>query len=282
MTAKRTFQLIAIVAILATSFASTHGVLAGGNCATYITVQWGDTLSGLAAYCGTTVEAIHAANPGLGWWLYAGQVLYIPNGYASAPAYRPQAGSTYVVQWGDTLGNIAMRNGYALSDILAVNPQIWNINLIYPGQVINLPGAMNVPPVAYNPPAAIAPPAFVTQPPPITDIVTPIPTSIPTTSLPTATPTNTVPQYSVLRVIYAYGLLVRTGPGKEYKVIDSEYVSAMFSSNWWYRKNSAVVDSKGFVWVEVNLSPLVKEYKTGWIMVKDPAGEYFTLPNIDP
>jgi LysM repeat protein len=143
MVAKRIFQLIVVIAILAASFASTGGVMAWSGCASYITVQWGDTLSGLARLCGTTMEAIRAANPGIGWWVYAGQVLYIPTGYASAPApapvYYPGYGSTYVVQRGDTLGKIAVRSGTTVGDILAVNPQITNASLIYAGQVINLP-----------------------------------------------------------------------------------------------------------------------------------------------
>jgi LysM repeat protein len=145
MAYKRIFQLIVIVAILVASFASTGGAMAWLGCASYITVQWGDTLSGLARLCGTTVESIRAANPGLGWWVYAGQVLYIPTGYVPAPApapvYSPSYGGTYVVQRGDTLGRIAASRGTSVGDILAVNPQIWNASLIYAGQVISLPAA---------------------------------------------------------------------------------------------------------------------------------------------
>jgi LysM repeat protein len=139
MTHKRTFQLISVIAILLASFASTSSAQAWYGCSTYITVQWGDTLSGLAATCGTTVAAIRAANPGLGWWVYAGQVLYIPTGTVSAPVYTPAYGGIYMVQWGDTLGIIAGRLGVSVNDILAANPQIWNASLIYAGQVINLP-----------------------------------------------------------------------------------------------------------------------------------------------
>ena len=144
MASKRIIQLIITIAILVTSFASTGGAMAWSGCSSYITVQWGDTLSGLAALCGTTMEAIRAANPGLGWWVYAGQVLYIPTGYVSAPVYSPSYGGTYTVQRGDTLGKIAARLGVSVSDILAVNPQIWNASLIYAGQVITLPAAAPV------------------------------------------------------------------------------------------------------------------------------------------
>lgn len=140
MTPKRTIQLILTVAIFVSSFASAGSALAWG-CASYITVQWGDTLSGIAALCGTTAEAIRAANPGMGWWVYAGQVLYIPTGTPSyTPSYTPaSSGGNYTIQWGETLGIIATRLGVSVNDILALNPQITNASLVYAGQVISLP-----------------------------------------------------------------------------------------------------------------------------------------------
>src|SRR6266508_5513137 len=149
---KRMLQVVVVVAILVTSFASVGGAAAWG-CANYITVQWGDTLSGIAAQCGTTMAAIQAANPGLGAWVNAGQVLCIPTGYRSNPVSYPSYptyGGSYVVQWGDTLGKISARTGISVPSLLALNPQIWNPSLIYAGQVINLPGG-GIPPV-YNPP----------------------------------------------------------------------------------------------------------------------------------
>jgi LysM repeat protein len=139
MSKKRIVQLIVVVAILVASVASTGSAMAWSGCASTITVQWGDTLSGLARLCGTTTAAIQAANPGLGSWVYAGQVLYIPTGYESTPVYTPSTGGTYVVQWGDTLGKIAASRGASVGDILAANPKIGNASLIYAGQVINLP-----------------------------------------------------------------------------------------------------------------------------------------------
>ncbi|ADG82559.1 LysM peptidoglycan-binding domain-containing protein [Thermincola potens] len=46
----------------------------------------------------------------------------------------------YVVKPGDTLYIIAQRFGVTVADILAVNPQIRDPNLIFPGQVIIIPG----------------------------------------------------------------------------------------------------------------------------------------------
>jgi len=139
MITRKTLQLIVIVAMLAASLVSTGSAKAWSGCASYITVQQGDTLSGLARLCGTTMEAIRAANPGLGWWVYTGQVLYIPTGYTPAPVYHQAYGGTYIVQYGDTLGKIAASRGSSVYDILVANPQIYNASLIYTGQVINLP-----------------------------------------------------------------------------------------------------------------------------------------------
>jgi LysM repeat protein len=151
MNAKKSVQLVIAAILLITTFVSTGSALAWSQCATYITVQWGDTLSGIAATCGTTVNAIRAANPGLGWWVYAGQTLYIPSG--SSPNYPPATGGTYVVKSGDTLGKIASKMGISLSSLLAVNTQIPNPSLIYVGQVINLPSGSNPPlPPPNNPP----------------------------------------------------------------------------------------------------------------------------------
>ena len=136
---KRIAQFIVVLAVVVSAFGFA-GSASAWSCSTYITVQWGDTLSGIASLCGTTVDAIRAANPGLGWWVYAGQVLYIPTGYSpSAPVYYPTYSGTYVVQWGDTLAKIAASYGVSVSDLLAANPTIWSASLIYAGQVINIP-----------------------------------------------------------------------------------------------------------------------------------------------
>ena len=138
---KRIAQFIVVLAVVVSAFGFA-GSASAWSCSTYITVQWGDTLSGIASLCGTTVDAIRAANPGLGWWVYAGQVLYIPTGYSpSTPVYYPTYSGTYVVQWGDTLAKIAASYGVSVSDLLAANPTIWSASLIYAGQVINIPAA---------------------------------------------------------------------------------------------------------------------------------------------
>ena len=249
---RRSFQLIIVLAILMTSFGLVGSASAWGACASYVTVQWGDTLSGIAQQCGTTVYAIRAANPGLGWWVYAGQVLYIPTGSSSGPYYPPSgpSGGTYVVQWGDTLGKIAARLGVSWSDILAVNPQIQNPSLIYIGQVIYLPGGVvNLPP--YNPPPYNPPP------------------SQPCSSCP---PSSSL---ATLKIDYRHGLYVRSQPG------GTIIASGLNKTVWYYKPGSTFRQQNGCVWVEVNLYPPVKGYTTGWMLVKDQLGNYFTDPQIN-
>ena len=177
MSFKKIVNLSLMLATLLASFTFTGNALAASGCGGPYTVQWGDTLASVAYRCGTTQDAIRQANPNLRYWLYAGQTISMPgyygnnngynnhtydpapqtyannnghngynnNTYNPAPQnyaanyYAPQAGRTYVVQWGDTLQKIADRTGVSVYDIEAVNPQVWNPNWIFYGQVINLP-----------------------------------------------------------------------------------------------------------------------------------------------
>lgn len=247
---RRIFQFVVVLAILIASLGSVGSASAWSSCASYVTVQWGDTLSGIAQQCGTTVQAIWAANPGMGWWVYAGQVLYIPTGYISDPGYYPPpapSGGTYVVQKGDTLGNIAGRIGVSWLEILALNPQIQNPSLIYVGQVIYLPGG-------------------VVNPPPYTPPV-PVPDK----------PCNCPPSsgLSTLKINYKHGLYVRSEPG------GAIIASGLNKTTWIYNPGSVFRDHKGCVWVEVNLYQHPKGYTKGWMLVKDQLGNYFTEPRID-
>lgn len=237
----RTFKILVVVAVLVASFASTGSVSAWSSCPSYLTVQWGDTLSGIAVQCGTTIAAIQAANPGLGWWVYAGQVLSIPTGNTSTPVSSPTYGGTYTVLSGDTLGKIAARSGTSLSSLLAVNPQIANPSLIYAGQVINLPAGVSVP-----------------KPPP---------------TIPDA-PSTPSDSYATLKIKYQYGLFIRTAPG------GTILASALDNDVMRYRTNSVYTDGDCKVWVEVRLFKQTKGYYTGWILVKDQLGTYFTEPSI--
>jgi len=149
-------------------------VQAGGVCGGIYIVEQGQTVDTIAAICGTTTSAIYAANPGISGSLYAGQVLTVPssnynnqnnvgnfsnynsyNNYSYPPV---NYNGTYIVQYGDTFSAIASRFGVSVYALMAANPNIWDINLLYAGQVIYLPasaGQMNYAP--YSPWFAIVP-----------------------------------------------------------------------------------------------------------------------------
>ncbi|HSG15428.1 MAG TPA: LysM peptidoglycan-binding domain-containing protein [Anaerolineae bacterium] len=142
-----------------------------GGC-TYV-VQPGDTLSSIAVRHGTTVRELvvinNIANPNL---IYAGQTLKLSaDSNCSQPPTTPPpttpppttppptSGGTYVVKPGDTLSSIAARYGTTVQELAALNG-ISNPNLIYAGQVLQIPGGSTGGPPPTQPP--VSPP---TQPP---------------------------------------------------------------------------------------------------------------------
>ena len=141
MSHKPFVHLIVLVIILTVSFASVGNVQAWSSCGGSYVVQWGDTMGGIAARCGTTVAALYAANPWTTGYLYAGQVLAIPDGGGYYPPPQNSYYGTYTVQWGDTFSKIAQRFGVSVYSLWTANPYIWDINRIYPGQVLNVPGS---------------------------------------------------------------------------------------------------------------------------------------------
>jgi LysM repeat protein len=123
----------------------TPPVESGG---TYV-VQPGDTLSRIAVRFGSTVQELvvlnSLSNPNL---IYAGQTLKIPGGATGGPPPTPPPPTTpppstgtgtYVVKPGDTLSSIAARFGTTVQELAALNG-ISNVNLIYVGQVLKVPG----------------------------------------------------------------------------------------------------------------------------------------------
>lgn len=262
MGTRRIFQLVLLVAVAASSVVSPGAARADSGCPSYLTVEVGDTLNSLAAFCGTTPAAIVAANPGLVWQLQAGQVLNIPNGSATGVGrYQfTMCSNTYMAAQGDTLGGVAMVFGLRYSDLLAANPQLGPGSSLSAGQVVNLPAPANC--SSNNYPTSTVP---GTPPTPTNQCAQTFPTG-----------------FGNLKIAFGRGLRVRTGPGLSYSEIVSPFVGALQDTVWRYRRNSITVDSVGLVWVEVALSQMVDGRCTGWIMVSDVLGGFFTLPELGP
>ena len=87
--------------------------------------------------------------------------------------------------------------------------------------------------------------------------------------------------YSILKVTNQKGLYIRTGPGIDYPTIESPTASAVYRSSFIYTKSSITVDPLGYVWVQITFNQTVHGHSTGWIMVKDGLGNFYTDPNID-
>ena len=175
-------QVLVLVFLMLAFFGTPLGAQAGGVCGGTYVVDAGDTVESIAAMCGISASAIYAANPGVSGPVSAGQVLMLPGGSAPVPPTTPippdpisattinnyntynyynyppagpsstgsSSSGTYVVQPGDTFSSIASRYGLSVQQLWAANPQIWNINYIYPGQVIYIPtgGQTVYPPTA--------------------------------------------------------------------------------------------------------------------------------------
>ncbi|MFN8383150.1 MAG: LysM peptidoglycan-binding domain-containing protein [Anaerolineales bacterium] len=175
---RKVFAYALVLTLLTLAFLGTpSSARAGGVCGGAYTAEAGDTVDKLAAMCGTSASAIYAANPGIGASLSAGQTLTIPSlnyGVPSTPTpvvdnyydplyyynyyyYYPSANNagTYTVQPGDTVYLIASRYGVSVYDLWGANPQIWDINLLYAGQVLYIPAP-------YYAGTATATPAVVT------------------------------------------------------------------------------------------------------------------------
>ena len=99
------------------------------------TVQKGDTMTGIAVNHNVSFAALKVVNPQIRntSLIFPGDKVNIPSNQAAK----------YTVQHGDTLSKIATKNETTVAALDAANPQIRNINRIYPGDVLNLPAAVS-------------------------------------------------------------------------------------------------------------------------------------------
>ena len=125
-------------------------------------VQAGDTVSAIAARHGLRTTDVLAIN-GLtaSSIIYPGQTLRLaappaPEAPTAPAAPAAPASASYTVADGDTISSIAAQHGLPIAAVLGANGLDWS-SIIYPGQIIAIPGA-SVAPAAQEAPAP-APPA---------------------------------------------------------------------------------------------------------------------------
>jgi len=135
-------------------------------------VRPGDTLSMIALRFGVTVDQLMRVNglrnPN---HIYVGQALTIP-GAGGGGTGGPQCGSkTHVVRYGETASQIAQRYGIDLYDLARANDML-NLNRIYAGQTLCIPGGGGMPaqpvqPQPWQPVQPVQPKPVQPQPQPV-------------------------------------------------------------------------------------------------------------------
>lgn len=124
-------------AFLATcAFPAAAQTSGSSACPETVTIETGDTLGGIAARCGTTVEAIRDANPDLGdpRRLQVGAEVRIPvaseiRASDTAGAEAEGDGTGYVIRQGDTWDSIARATGVEVEALMELNPEIASVAL---------------------------------------------------------------------------------------------------------------------------------------------------------
>jgi len=147
-----------------TGSSTGYGISAYNTCDRHYTVQWGDTLSGIAWQHGTTVEAISGANGMANHTIREGQRLCVPGGGSSRNMTHPPAQSGYyTVKPGDTVSGIAHKYGLSQAAIIQAN-HLSSAGQIYAGQKLAIPGYQAPAPApkttsSYHKPKVKKPPA---------------------------------------------------------------------------------------------------------------------------
>lgn len=143
--------LLPTVAMAAPSASAGHHWQSG--CSSHHTVRPGQTLSGIAAHYGVSMQALMQVN---NIWnpnrIFVGQVLCIPGG-SPPPNPGPGCSAIHTVRYGETLSSIARAYGVSAWAIMQAN-NIANPNQIFGGQRLCIPGGGWVPPQPPQPPPA--------------------------------------------------------------------------------------------------------------------------------
>ncbi|CZS94960.1 uncharacterized protein RAG0_04761 [Rhynchosporium agropyri] len=141
------------VAVSLLAVASCVLAKTGDNCniVKTITVVLGDTLGAISGANGVTLAQVAYVNPQVKNVnaIFPDEKIAIPNPACEAGTLTPgkpvacddaNRPKNYIVQQGETLFIIATEKfGITVDAIVAANPQIKNKDLIYPGDVVNIP-----------------------------------------------------------------------------------------------------------------------------------------------
>ncbi len=126
-------------------------------------VRAGDTMGGIAKKYGTTLAALKKLNPQIKNLnvISVGQLVTV-KAAKKASATAPATGGTkyqdYTVKSGDTFGGIASRHRLTVQQLKKLNPQVKNVNVIYPGQKLHVKQVAAPAPTAPTTPTAPASP----------------------------------------------------------------------------------------------------------------------------
>jgi LysM repeat protein len=161
-------RLLVLLCLLTFTLVLTSTALAQNAGEQVHIVQRGETLFRISLRYGVSMQAIAQANNISNVNLiFANQRLIIPAGGTTPPPTAPPGGGnptpppatggTYTVRRGDTLGRIAQQFGTTVAAIAQAN-NIANINRIFVGQVLTVPGGGAPPPTGGNPTPVPPPP----------------------------------------------------------------------------------------------------------------------------
>lgn len=138
---KRLGLLLLCVFVLLVGVAATTGSAAAHPGAqNYHTVQQGETLASIAQMYGVTVANIMQVNPQIHNpnVIYAGMTIFIPGQGSGGSGTGGYCHVYHYVQWGQTLGEIALYYGVPPYAIMQANG-LQNPNLIYAGTYLCIP-----------------------------------------------------------------------------------------------------------------------------------------------
>src|SRR3954447_5100775 len=130
--------------LIACALAAGAVAPAGATAASY-RVQWGDTLSGIAAAHGmSTTRLAHLNGLRINGVLLAGSVLRVPTPGGRVAASSSGWSGSYTVRWGDTLSGIAAANGTSLTRLAHANG-LQPYGILVAGTVLRTPGSAAAP-----------------------------------------------------------------------------------------------------------------------------------------